>query len=230
MSLYQTIFTRRAVRSYDMTALDGAALVDVQMFINEIKQLDGQNVRLEIVAADKVKNDMAPYYILAYCTVDSRAYMNVGYVLQNVDLYLQSNGYGSLWLGMAKPDEPSDDFCIMLAFGKTSMLPRQDISEFKRLPIGDISNADNVVAQAARLAPSAMNSQPWKLDFTEGKITIRYFGRGITKLVLKNKLSKIDLGIVTRHIELALLSEGKTIQVINPITQGKELAIEITYC
>ena len=229
MTLYETIFTRRAVRSYDMTALESAELTEIQAFISAIKQIDGQCVRLEIVTADKVKNDIAPHYILAYCVADDRAYMNVGYVLQNVDLYLQSNGYGSLWLGMAKPSEPDDDFCIMLAFGKTNVPPRREVSEFKRLPIGEISNTDNDLAQAARLAPSAMNSQPWKLDFAEGKVTIRYFGRGITQLVLKNKLSKIDLGIVTWHIVVALLSEGKTIHTITPLTGKKGLAIEVIY-
>ena len=229
MTLYETIFTRRAVRSYDMTALDSAELTEIQAFISATKQIDGQCVRLEIVTADKVKSDIAPHYILAYCTAEDRAYMNVGYVLQNVDLYLQGNGYGSLWLGMAKPSEPSNDFCIMLAFGKTNVPPRRDANEFKRLPMGEISNSDNDVAQAARLAPSAMNSQPWKLDFAEGKVTIHYFGRGITQLVLKNKLSKIDLGIVTRHIEIALLNEGKTVQRITPLTDKRGFAIEVVY-
>ena len=229
MTLYETIFTRRAVRSYDQTALDGAELSEIQAFVDATKQLDGQSARFEIVPADKVKNNIAPHYILAYCGTDGCAYMNVGYVLQNVDLYLQSKGYGSLWLGMAKPSEPNGNFCIMLAFGKTDVPPRRDIEEFKRLPVGEISNADNTIAQAAQLAPSAVNSQPWKLDFTKGKVTVRYFGRGVTRLILKNKMSKIDLGIVTRHIELVLQNEGKTVQAITPVMEGKGFAIEVEY-
>ena len=229
MTLYETIFTRRAVRSYDMVALDSAALTEIQSFINTITHLNGQSARLEIVPASKVKNDIAPHYVLAYCSPDDCAYMNVGYVLENVDLYLQSNGYGSLWLGLAKPSDPGDDFCIMLAFGKTTVPARRDACEFKRLPIGEISNADNAVAQASRLAPSAMNSQPWKLDFADGKVTIRYFGRGVTKLILKKKLSKIDIGIVTMHTATALLNEGKTIRGIIPISNGRDFAMDIIY-
>ena len=152
MTLYETIGTRRAVRAYDKAALDSVALAEIQACINETKQLDGESARLEIVAADQVKNDIAPHYILAYCKADDYAYMNAGYVLQNLDLSLQSKGYGSLWLGMAKPLEPREDFCIMLAFGKTDVSLRRDVSEFKRLPIGEISNEDNPIAQAARLA------------------------------------------------------------------------------
>ena len=229
MTLYETIFARRSVRKYDMTPLDDAALAEIRAFIDATEQLDGQSVRLEIVAADKVKNDTAPHYVLAYCAANDRAYMNVGYVLQNVDLYLQSKGYGSLWLGMAKPNASSDDFCITLAFGNTDVPPRADVRDFKRLAIGEISNIDNAVTQAARLAPSAVNSQPWKLEFTDEKVAIRYFGRGITKLVLKNKLSKIDLGIATRHVVVALRNVGKTVGTITPIIDAKGFAIEVAY-
>ena len=229
MTLYETIFVRRSVRAYDMTALDERQLAEIQAFIDVAEQLMGQSARLEIVAADQVKNDIAPHYILAHCAENDSAYMNVGYMLQKMDLYLQSIGYGSLWLGMAKPNAPAADFCIMLAFGKTDMPPRQDIKEFKRLPIGEISNADNAIAEAARLAPSAMNSQPWQLDFSAGKVTARYLGRGLSKLVLKKKMSKIDLGIVTRHIELALLEEGKSLLSVTPIADEKAFAMEVVY-
>ena len=229
MTQYETIFKRRSVRQYEMTALEDNELAEIQTLIDTIEQISGQQTRLEIVTADKVKNDIAPYYVLARCTADTLAYINAGYVLQSVDLYLQSNGYGSLWLGTAKPNESDDDFCIMLAFGKTNVPLRSGVQEFKRLSIDEISNSDNVIAQAARLAPSAMNSQPWKLDFSDGKVTIRYYGRGVSKLILKHKLSKIDLGIVTKHIETALLFEGKYIREITPKTNGKGFEIDVIY-
>ena len=49
MTLYETIFTRRAVRSYDMTALDSVALAEIQAFVSTTKQIEGQCVRLEIM-------------------------------------------------------------------------------------------------------------------------------------------------------------------------------------
>lgn len=229
MTLHETIFTRRSVRKYDMTPLSGEILADLGTFLDATEPMAGQTARFEIVSADKVKNNMASHYILAYCTTDSGAYANVGYVLQNADLYLQSKGYGSCWLGMAKPSESDRAYCIMLAFGKTNVPARRNVEEFKRLPMGEISNADNAIAQAARLAPSAVNSQPWKLDFSDGKVTIRYFGRGVTQLMLKKKLNKIDLGIITRHVKVALENEGRTIQSVAPLVGGKDFAIEVIY-
>ncbi|MDR0915942.1 MAG: nitroreductase [Oscillospiraceae bacterium] len=229
MELYDTIFTRRSVRKYDMTPLDGAALAEIRAFLDTTTQLTGQNARFEIVGADRIKNAAAPHYILAYCAANDSAYANVGYVLQNADLHLQSLGFGSLWLGSAKPSEPEADYCIMLAFGKTDVPPRRDLRDFKRLPIGDISNADDAIAQAARLAPSAMNSQPWFFDFSDGNVSVNYAGRGVSKLLLRKKLSKIDLGIATRHVEVALLHEGRTVLAVTPKTDGRDFAVEVTY-
>ncbi|MDD4494914.1 MAG: nitroreductase family protein [Eubacteriales bacterium] len=157
------------------------------------------------------------------------AYINVGYVLEKADLYLQSIGLGSLWLGMAKPKENKQDFCIMLAFGHTSVPVRSSVEEFNRLPLAKISDNDLDIAKAARLAPSAVNSQPWKLHFQDGSVTIRYFGRGMMKLILKNRLNKIDLGICTRFVVEALKNEGKHIKAIIPKASGKELEIEVKY-
>jgi nitroreductase len=230
MTLYETIFVRRSVRKFDLNPLDSSTVETVTQFIADTPQLIGQSARFELVSADKVHGGAAaPHYILAYCEENDSAYANVGYVLQKVDLYLQSIGLGSVWLGMAKPNEPGQGYCILLAFGKTDIPLRVSEKEFERLPVEKISDQVNTIAEAARLAPSAVNSQPWKLHFDKGKVVIQYFGRGAMKLMLRKKLSKIDLGIVTRHVEIALLQEGKTIQGISTHTNGKSFEMEVTY-
>ncbi|MHB9295727.1 hypothetical protein PilKf_01475 [Pillotina sp. SPG140] len=230
MTLYDAIFIRRSVRKFNNSPLDAAAIKSIEKFIEDTPPLTGQSARFEIVSADKVHGGAAaPHYIIAYCNESDSAYANVGYVLQNVDLYLQSIGLGSVWLGMAKPNEPERDYCILLAFGKTDVPIRKAEEEFKRLPMSEISDQDNSVAKAVQLAPSAVNSQPWKLHFESGKVVIRYFGRGLMKLMLRKKLNKIDLGISARHVETALLHEGKTILSITPKTSGKTFEIEIAY-
>jgi hypothetical protein len=218
------------VRKFNDSPLDAPTIKNIEKFIGDTPPLAGQSARFEILPAEKVHGGAAaPHYILAYCNGSDSAYANVGYVLQNADLYLQSIGLGSLWLGMAKPNEPERDYCILLAFGKTDVPTRKAEGEFKRLPLSEISDQDNPVARAVRLAPSAMNSQPWKLHFESGKVVIRYFGRGLLKLLLRKKLNKIDLGISARHVEAALIHEGKTILSITPKTGGKTFEIEIPY-
>jgi Nitroreductase len=228
MTMYDTIFTRRSARKYDKKPLDEEILKDIKEFIGNTKQLEGQNARFEVVSDKEVKGS-APHYVLAFCKSSDAAYVNVGYVLQNVDLYIQSMGLGSLYLGMKKPEKKAEDFCIMLAFGGSEVPFRKGEGEFDRLPISEISNADNTIIKAARLAPSARNSQPWKFTFNDNKIVIRYFGRGLLKSVMRKRFSMIDLGIVTRHVEVALSNDGKTITSIISRPAGDGFEIEITY-
>jgi hypothetical protein len=228
MTLFETIFIRRSVRKFDMTPLDDGTIRNIEMFIADTRQLDGQKAEFEVLRADAAGGVSAPHCILSYCRADDAAFVNVGYVMQKADLFIQSLGLGSLWLGMAKPRNGRPDFCILLAFGKTDVPRRNGAGSFTRLPMDKISNAGNAAAEAARLAPSAVNTQPWKLFFEDGRVEVHYFGRGVIRLMLK-KLNKIDLGIVTRHIEEALLHEGREIRSITPRTKGKDFYIEIAY-
>jgi hypothetical protein len=231
MTLYEMIDLRRSVRRYEDDPPSDRVVRQIEHFIENTEQLPGQNAWFEVVASEAVNTSVGAYSVLAYCEEGDAAYVNVGYVLQKVDLYIQSLGLGSLWLGGGKPKEKKDDFCILLAFGQTDVPLRIGASVFRRLPLEKISDTDNEVARAARLAPSAQNSQPWALRFEQDKVIVRYVGRGIFKHVLWKKLNKIDLGIVTRHIELALQNERKTVRSITIQSDGtsKNFEIEIQY-
>jgi nitroreductase len=59
-------------------------------------------------------------------------------------------------------------------------------------------------AEAARLAPSAMNRQPWSFHIEKDSITIAVKNQGIEFNVAK----RLDCGIAMLHIELGALSKG----------------------
>lgn len=92
-----------------------------------------------------------------------------------------------------------------------------------------ISKEDTAVSRAVRLAPSSLNSQPWELKFEPGKIIVEDAGTGISRLILKNKLNKIDIGIAARHAVLALEHNGNAIISAVPKSDGSKFRIEITY-
>jgi hypothetical protein len=231
MDLYETIFTRRSVRQYDLQPLSSELLDEIKAYIGSLQQLVDQKARFEIVSSGVSGGSKAPHYILAYCEDSTAAYINVGFVLQKVDLFLQCKGLGSLWLAMAKPDDKAqkNEFAIMLAFGNTSVPPRSGEKDFARLSIHEISDMDTAVAHAARVAPSAMNSQPWMLNFNTNNVVINYQGRGLMKAVLKKKLNKIDLGIAAAHVELALEYGGKTVHFIKVNDNKKYFSVEILF-
>jgi hypothetical protein len=228
MTLYDAIFARRSVRRYDKAPLDAAALAGIQSYAGEARQMPGQSARFEVVDSGKLKGGLAPYAILAYSGDGDAALVNIGYTLQGVDLYLQSAGYGSVWCGMAAPKEAAPDYRILLGFGRTDVPNRGGEAEFKRKKIADVSNADNAVARAARLAPSAVNFQPWKLVFADGKVTVAANVRGVGK-ILPGRLYLFDLGIALKHVELALEREGKAVTAFTVRGSGKDFAVEAAF-
>lgn len=227
-TLYETIFARRSVRQYDSEPLGAAALAEIESYAGSARQLPGQSARFEIAGGDKLKGGLAPHAILAFAGDRDASLVNIGYTLQGVDLWLQSKGYGSVWCGMAAPREAAPDYRILLGFGKTSAPARSSESDFKRKKISDMSSSDNAVARAARLAPSAVNFQPWMLDFAGDRLTVAANVRGIGK-ILPGRLYLFDLGIALKHIELALERDGKSISSFAFAGKEKGLRIEVRY-
>ncbi len=229
MTLYETIFARRQVRSYLSTPLDPKTQESILDFARKAEQLEGQAVQLQIVPMDQVSGGQsAPCYLLAFCDSNAAAYANVGFVLQKVDLYVQSIGLGCGWFMSIKPKKGNNNFCIALAIGQTEQPMRKGEAEFKRKAPEEICSRLNAVTQAVRLAPSSLNSQPWTLKFEPSKITINDSGRGVKRIILKNKLNKIDVGIAARHAVIALEKEGASVKSI-VAEDGKHFAISISY-
>jgi nitroreductase len=228
MTLYETIFARRSVRQYDKALLGAVTLNKIKSYADTAKQLPGQSARFEIADSGKLKGGHAPYAILAFSGDNDAALVNIGYTLQGVDLYLQSAGYGSVWCGMASPKEPAPGYRILLGFGKTDVPMRGGESDFKRKKITEISDTDNAVARAVRIAPSAVNFQPWKLSFSDGTVTLSANIRGIGK-ILPGKLYLYDIGIALKHVELALEHEGKTVTAFSFNGGGKDFSVKVQY-
>jgi hypothetical protein len=201
---------------------------DIASVLEQAPQIPGQEARFEIVDATSIKGVSAPHAILAFSKEEDAALCNIGYTLQTLDLYLQREGIGSLWMGMPKPETKSSDYQILLAFGKTDVPMRSGVADFSRREVTEIANEKNAVAEAARLAPSAVNFQPWKLEFSQGKVTVKYTPKGILKAFIA-KMQKIDLGICLKHTVLALEQEGKTITSIQPTGKGKSFAVVVEY-
>jgi nitroreductase len=226
VKLYDAIFCRRSVRKYQQDALSQTQLDEIQAALDASTQISGQEARFEIVDKSEFKLASSPYAIFAHCADNDAALCNIGYTLQTMDLYLQGIGLGSLWNGTARPATPRKDYRIMLNFGKTDVPRRNGAADFKRKPVLEISNEGNAVAEAARLAPSAVNFQPWHLEFSSGEVLVSRVPGGITML-LSSKFQPIDLGIVVKHIVLAFEHDGKAVRSIEPVGSGKSFAVKV---
>ena len=202
MTLNEMIYHRKSCRQFTGKPVDGSMIEKILSFDPKPLYPDIK-VRMDIVSRDKVKC-ICPWttpQLIAIYSEETDGYLeNIGFLFQQMDLYLQTLGLGVCWLGMGKMNPRTTTevtgmkFVIMLAFGhpKGDQL-RHDLKGFKRKPMERITYKSDPWLEAARLAPSAVNSQPWY--FTHEGDTIHVY--------CSRKGSKLDAGIALAHLYVA---------------------------
>lgn len=241
--LYNGIFHRKSIRKYNLEPLSKEALEDIKAYAKGIKPLDDKIAyEFTFLESKEVKNLFpikAPHYVCIYSEKKEHYLMNAGFILQEIDLYLSTKGIGCCWLGMAKPSKDIPikrngmDFVIMLAFGNPiEPLYRDQVDEFKRKPLSDISQIKEgeALLEPVRLSPSATNSQPWFFSGTINDIIVSREKLGLIKAAIYNNLNQIDVGICLKHLELAAANMEKKTQFIfekEPCPKGYEFMARV---
>ncbi len=225
---YSILFKRKSIRNFDLTPLDENTLAEVSKHLNNLKPMyDDIKTEVKIISSDEVEARMkkAPHYIAVFSEPKNDYLVNIGFMLQQMDLFLSAKNIGSCWQGSPKPKEEvlktSDlEFVILLAFGNSAEpLHRSNALEFRRKPLNEISSikgADELL-EAARLAPSAGNSQPW--FFTGDKNMIHAYGSKsytVTAFAesLVKKYNTISMGIAIYHLKVALEHFNKKSKIV----------------
>ena len=159
MSLVEQIYIRKSCRKYLDDEIDMDVIHD---FMKSIKPLvEGLEYSYEIFTKKEVKirnRWSAPYYLALFSEKNEISKVNLGFVFQQLSLFLQSVGIGSCWDGL--DSVKGKDHVILIAFGKSNEMTR-DISSFKRKGLDKISDLEDERLKPAQLAPSAVNMQPW---------------------------------------------------------------------
>lgn len=216
--LFDSVTKRKSVRKY------GAPLTQNELdyardCLSQLSPLCPDiAVRFDIVPAAQTDCKFnADSCLLCYSERKGMWLANVGYMLEQWDLLLAARDIGVCWYGMGKaPDVPRQDglqFAIMLCFGKSADGFRSSADEFSRKSeafwTGD--DADLYpVRDAVRLAPSAVNSQPWAVEQSGNCLKVyRKYGEN---LLLARRLAKyfnkIDIGIFLAFVDVALERYG----------------------
>ncbi len=218
-NFYEAIFKRKSVRNYTQEFLEAETLTEIQDFANSVKRLFPEiKTEIRYVNRDEIKLILpikAPHYLMFYSEKTEGYLMNAGYMLQQIDLFLSMNRIGSCYLGMAQPtqvakDQSNLDFVMVLAFGNPlETVHRLNLEAFKRKSLGEIAHNINEekfqkIVEAARVAPSASNSQPWFLTYDAGTIHIYRNKPNFIKAFLYERMNQVDIGIVLYHIVLRL--------------------------
>ena len=140
---------------------------------------------------------------------------NIGYLGEQLELNLVSQNIGTLWFGIGKVKEESYEgleFVIMMGISQIDDEKkfRKDMFQSKRKALEEIWVGEPIegVAEIARFAPSACNTQPWFVENADGIIKVfRYKEpgkRGIMPVAKISYYNQIDIGIFLCVLELCL--------------------------
>ena len=159
------------------------------------------------------------FCILFYSEKKDNYLQNIGYLGEQMDLYLVSRNIGTLWFGIGKTTEAAFDgldFVIMIAIHKVGDAEkfRKDMFKSKRKTVDEIWEGDVIegVADIIRFAPSACNTQPWLVK-NAGDISVYRFKkpgkRGIMPAEKVSFYNQIDIGIFLYFMEMCLTHCGR---------------------
>lgn len=171
----------------------------------------------------------APHYIIAFTSEDRKNLVNLGYVLEKIVLEITRLEVATCWMGSHFDEEElKEEFStskgmtpqVLVAFGEPGEgevalredpdeAKRKDLSEIILGEIGEVPKDWVEIIDAAKMAPSAMNSQPWRFEVGEGGTHLFIkSGEGIMNKLGETfgnlgEMNRIDAGIALRHVKIA---------------------------
>lgn len=246
MDPYSAIAVRKSCRKYDMSHLPDSVLDEVRALTAAPRTIDDDaGITLHVIEDGGAMADImpglvgaygkvrSPHYLLGIGPNSDAAYENAGYALEPVVLAMNEMRLGTCWIGgSARGDAfrslvtyPADHaVLIIVAFG----LPAEDGGHVRRPGTGNRKPLEELLLagtgewgseiEAARLAPSAGNLQPWRFlaeddrlhAFMRFKPPLHYRVMG-DHLRLMNHL---DVGIALAHVRVAAEQVGRPVRIV----------------
>ncbi|MDO4556537.1 MAG: nitroreductase family protein [Lachnospiraceae bacterium] len=227
--LYSMIFKRKSFHLFrdigndTITGNDIAEIKDVYQSL--IPLYPDIKTAIKIVPANETNCKRGQQFcILLYSEKKENYLQNIGYLGEQLDLYLVSKNIGTLWYGIGKTEESSYDgleFVIMIAISKVEDEKkfRKDMFKSKRKSMDEmwIGKSIEGVSDIVRFAPSACNTQPWIVEHTDSILEVyRYKKPGKRGIMPADKVSyynQIDMGIFLCFLDLCLQNEKISYEV-----------------
>ena len=215
--LYEMIYKRKSFHLFRNIGEECLTEVEIQSIYDYFLTLTPLNSDIKVkidITKDTTCHRGQEYCICFYSEKKDNYLQNIGYLGEQLDLYLVKQNIATLWFGIGKVKQTTLDgldYVIMIAIKKANpqTVFRKDMFKSKRKSVSDIWNGpDFDIANIVRFAPSACNSQPWKVIASADKIEVYRFKklglRGIMPIALVSFYNQIDIGIFLCFMELCL--------------------------
>lgn len=231
-SWYDAIEKRHSVRKYTEEPVSSDLLADIETICEEFRPFAG--ARAVLVREPKsdvfkgligpiLKVKQAPHYVAFVGDTEVNHFeAALGYLGEGIILEATSRALNTCWVtGFFRPERAEEDVAIRdgeqivgvspLGYAVDSKDRVGNKREHDRKPLSKLIKSGDmdrewveVALEAARLAPSAVNRQPWRFEIDSDSITISYGG-----LVDLGTSKAIDCGIAMLHVELGARHVGE---------------------
>lgn len=228
MNQYDAIFIRRTIKNFKTDSISDRCISQILNFANYITDMSEKNsVNFEIWSCrekDKLLEHhfsvKAPYYFVVSTDNMDDKFLNLGFVLEQVALYLVTKDIGSSFAGLRKEKRIRTDsngvtgsgyeIIAVLAFGipedepsygrKQRQLPLEHVCVFKDKSEPNIRE----MIRAAIQVPSRMNSQPWRFVVVKNRIHVfRKRERLSFKSASTEWYHQFDIGMMLANLLIA---------------------------
>ncbi len=236
--LYDMILKRKSFHLFRNVGNHNISIDEIekikQMYETFVPLYPDKKTTIKIVPANETTCKRGQQFcILLYSEKKDNYLQNIGYLGEQLDLYLVSQNIGTLWFGIGKTNEPSFeglDFVIMIAMSKIDDEKkfRKDMFKSKRKTMDEIWQGELIsgVSEIVRFAPSACNTQPWIVEHVDNKLYVyRYKKPGKRGIMPADKVvfyNQIDMGIFLCFLDLCLQHTKNSYEVTLFIDNGSQ--------
>lgn len=161
MKIAEMISRRRSVRAYRTESISPERLEKLQAYMEGLAPLlPGARVSARLIPTAHgsfLQKWKTPHFIAIFSDGSDDALLNAGFMYQQLDLYAQSIGLGTCWVGLGSLTEEESvpdgmKLAVMMAVGLPDNVPERTPADFKRKPMAELTDRPDERLEALRLA------------------------------------------------------------------------------
>lgn len=227
MNVIEAIERRRSVRTYDGKALSSADEKFLCDMLPSVIDGGGRIVLLRDIEQGRVGTygvfRNVPAWFVVISPDDDRAVLNAAMCMEDIVTACTMRSLATCWVGgtfrqstvvrrisLSSGESVKAIVAVGYASERESLLSRVSskvIGSRRRKPFGDLFRATTGsfgpferALEGVRLAPSAVNAQPWRAVVSGGEV--------VFSCVTRNDYSMLDMGIALSHFKTVCRYEG----------------------
>ena len=223
--LYESIARRKSCQKFQEKPLGEAELNGLVDFLSALEapvpEIDWNFDTLPYLDMVRICSTApavrAPVYLVLRAERKNFSLQNCGYLGELAALWLTDRGVATCWQGTAQVD-PNEDFpgslpyvtCLALGYGEGAFRAPGEVPERKSADkvIFNRTPEYEPILEAARLAPSSFNRQPWAF-VSDDRQRLHLFRH---KSLLANPVTEfhqcVDCGAALAHLQVAAEAKG----------------------